>query len=165
MNESAQPLPGSSANDTQIFASKRDTWLVAVLLVGAIIMASGALVLALARPKPTWLAFSVSVLLLVATVFVVWMFRTTSYRVAGGTLEIRFGPFRQRIDLDKVEEVRPCRDALAGPALSLDRLRVMYRGSMTGVLISPLDRDGFLNCCVSHCRHLRREGDHLVRAV
>ena len=165
MSQPADPSRGSRVSDTQEFSSKRDPWLVAVLLVAVICMASGALALALARPAPTWLAMSVSALLFFAAVFVIWVVSATSYRISATTLLIRCGPLRRTLDLDEVGEITPSHDLLAGPALSLDRLRVVYRGSKTGVLVSPLDRDRFLDCCVSHCRHLRREGDHLVRAA
>ncbi|MGW8255930.1 MAG: PH domain-containing protein [Thermoguttaceae bacterium] len=164
MNESIHPLPGASTDDSQIFVSKRDTWLVVIYRVGTFFAVSSALLLLLLHPEPTWLPLSLSMLLLVVSVFMVWTFNTTSYRIAGGTLDIRYGPFRKRIELEKVEKVTPCRDGLSSPALSLDRLRIVYQGSMMGVLISPLDRNSFLDCCVSHCKHLRREGDRLVRA-
>ena len=165
MNETADPRQRSEVRDTQEFRSKRDPWLVAVLLVAAISMAMAALVLVLARPKPAWLAFTLSALLLVAAALVVWALSATSYRIGSSTLLIRCGPLRRELDLEQVDAITPTRNVLAGPALSLDRLRVMHRGSRTGILLSPLDRDAFLDCCESHCRHLRREGDHLVRAA
>jgi hypothetical protein len=165
MSQVADSNRGSQVRDTQEFRSKRDSWLVTGLLVAAICMASVAVVLTLARPAPRWLAISVSALLLVAAAFVVWVLSATSYRISDTTLLIRCGPLRRKLDLDDVDAITPSHDLLAGPALSLDRLRVIYRGSTVGVLVSPQDRDGFLDCCASHCRHLRREGDHLVRAA
>jgi len=165
MSQSVDPTWGTQVSDTHEFPSKRDAWLVVVLLLAAIFLASASLVLAFARPSPTWLAISVSALLLVAAVFVVWVLSATSYRISDTRLVIRCGPLRRRLDLDEVDEITPSRNLLAGPALSLDRLRVRYRGSTTGLLVSPLDRAKFIDCCASHCRHLRREGNRLVRAA
>jgi hypothetical protein len=110
-------------------------------------------------------ALIVSALLLAAAIMLVWVLSSTWYRVADTELQIRCGPLRWKLALDSVEQVAPSRSVLSGPGLSFDRLRVVYRGASSGVLVSPLDRDGFLDCLVSRSRHLRREGDHLVRVT
>ena len=49
-------------------------------------------------------------------------------------------------------------------ALSLDRLRVQYgKGFFKAVLISPADRNGFLDD-LARKAGLKREGDRLLRA-
>ncbi len=85
------------------------------------------------------------------------------YGVDDTHLLVRFGICCQRIPLADIREVYPTRSALGSPALSLDRLHVQYGdGFFKGVMISPADRDGFLDDLAQKAR-LKREGDRLVR--
>lgn len=165
MRNVQESMEDSQIRGTQVFPSKRDGWLVAVLLSAAIAMAATAVSLAIARPAPSWLALLASALLLVAAVLVVWMLSATSYRVSNAELRILCGPFRWKLALDAVDDVAPKRDPLSSPALSLDRLHIVYGEAKASVLVSPVDRNRFLDCLVSHTSHLRRDGDHLVRVI
>ena len=73
----------------------------------------------------------------------VWLFATTSYRFTDADLLVRSGPFRWRVPLREITSVRPSRDLLSSPALSLDRLRIDY-AKRSFILISPRERDEFL---------------------
>src|SRR5205814_682936 len=78
-------------------------------------------------------------------------------------LTVRFGICRQRIPLGDITEVRPTHNPLSSPALSLDRLRVQFGpGFFNAVMISPADRNGFLDDLAQKAG-LKREGDRLVR--
>ena len=60
-------------------------------------------------------------------------------------LHVQSGQLRQRIPLTEIVEVSPTRNPLSSPALSLDRLQVKFGARMfRSVMISPVDRDGFL---------------------
>ena len=163
MTRAEAQMIGSQLDGPRLFPSKRDAWLVALLVVSALVLGSTSIALAIARPAPLWVALSVAALLLAAAAAVVWVLNATSYRVSATELHIRCGPLRWNVALDAVDEVVPTREVLGAPALSFDRLRVLYRGTRVGVLVSPRDRDGFLDCVASHCSHLRRDGDRLVR--
>jgi hypothetical protein len=78
-------------------------------------------------------------------------------------LLVRFGVCRQRVPLADITEVRPTHNPLSSPALSLDRLHVQYGpGFFKAVMISPADREGFLDD-LARSAGLKREGDRLVR--
>ena len=78
-------------------------------------------------------------------------------------LIVRHGVCRQRIPLVEISTVYPTRNPLSSPALSLDRLHVQFgRGFFKSVMISPADRDRFLDD-LAHLAGLRREGDRLYR--
>lgn len=88
----------------------------------------------------------------------IWMLVDTRYIVTEQTLRIRSGP--QRIDIPRadIREVRPSRSWLAAPALSLDRLEVRY-GQYRSVLVSPRDREGFLEALdVAELREVAQGG-------
>ncbi len=117
-----------------VFPSKRDPWLTAVLLLAALVSASAAL-----PPAPTWL----SGLLVATAVVLAWIWLGTRYTVTSSELIINSGPFRWKVPLASIREVTPSRLALSSPALSLDRLLIRY-GHGGFVLVSPADRQGFL---------------------
>ena len=78
-------------------------------------------------------------------------------------LEINFGLCRSRIDYSLINTVRPTRNPLSAPALSLDRLEVSYGGGMFGVaLISPADREHFLKELASRAGLAQVDGE-LIR--
>lgn len=85
------------------------------------------------------------------------------YGVGERELIVRFGIFRKRVRLDAIREVRPTRSLLSAPALSLDRVGI-YTSSryVPEVLISPADREGFLDALAARAK-LRRDGERLVQ--
>jgi hypothetical protein len=86
------------------------------------------------------------------------------YGLGDTHLIIRFGIFRQRIPLADIREVHPTRNPLSSPALSLDRLHVQTGpGFFNGVMISPADRNDFLDDLAKRSG-MTREGDRLIRA-
>jgi hypothetical protein len=85
------------------------------------------------------------------------------YGLGDNQLVVRFGLCHHRVSLADILEVRPTHNPLSAPALSLDRLRVQYgQGFFKAVLISPADRNGFLDD-LARTAGLKREGDRLVR--
>jgi len=127
----------------RIYRSKIDRWLLAlVLLSGAI--PGLALIYAFVTEPAVWRdAWYVLPLLAVGYAGVAWVFLSTRYELDDRELRVRSGPFRWRVPLGSLETVRPTRNPLSSPALSLDRLELKYGGGRT-LLISPAERDRFL---------------------
>jgi hypothetical protein len=145
----------------QRFPSKRDAWLMGVLIV-ILGISSASLVAALLAPDPDpGLGWVVSILI-VAVLFVAWIWTATDYTLTSAELLVRSGPFRWRVPLAEIREVTPTHNPLSSPALSLDRLEIRY-GRMGFLLISPEDKDGFLRSLVAQAPHLALRGDHAVR--
>ena len=145
----------------QRFPSKRDAWLLGVLIAG-LAVSCASLTASLLAPEPApGLGWVVSILI-VAALFVAWIWTTTDYTLTSGELLIRSGPFRWRVPLADIREVTPTRNPLSSPALSLDRLEIRY-GRMGFLLISPQDKNGFLRSLVAQAPHLALRGDHVVR--
>ena len=122
------------------FRSRVDRWLVrtlAMLTVISFIAAYRALVM---PDGGKWFALAI---ILAGAGLPFWVLRSTAYTVSDDLLCIRSGPFSWRIRLGEIESVHPTRSPRSGPALSLDRLCITYRGGRR-VLVSPEDRDGFL---------------------
>jgi amino acid transporter len=90
---------------------------------------------------------------LAAAGLIIWLITTTYYEINGNTLKVAAGPIRHQIDINNIKSIRPSRNPLASPALSLDRLEVTYSKptgkvdtiySWKTVLISPKEKDLFI---------------------
>ena len=86
----------------------------------------------------------------------------TQYEITEDTLIVRHGLVRHTILLEDIQGVMPSRNLLSSPALSLDRLHV-DRGTRLPLLISPKDKEGFLEDLARCCAHLKRDGAGLVK--
>ncbi|NLE81483.1 MAG: PH domain-containing protein [Rhodococcus sp.] len=103
----------------------------------------------------------------VASVLVVGILFGLVYPIRYGLddkhLMVRFGLVRTRIPLADITTVKPTRNPLASPALSMDRLSIVSGPGLTGtVMISPADRERFLNELASRAG-LKRVGNRLER--
>lgn len=142
------------------FASKRDGWLTGLMVIalGSALVAVGVSLLSPDRPAGLWGVFGI---LLAATAFVAWLWTTTEYLLDERELLVRAGPFRWRIPVAEIREVKPTRNPLSSPALSLDRLEIRY-GQRGFLLISPEDRERFFRSLGLQAPHLEVRGDHAV---
>ena len=125
-----------------VYRSKVDTWLLVVLLFGALAsVASAVTVFFVAPPAIAWL---VGILLVsVGAGLPLWLLASTYYRIDGDVLFISSGPVRVRVPVRDITSVTPTNNPLSSPALSLDRLRIEY-GRGKSVMVSPRDKHGFI---------------------
>ena len=141
-----------------VYRSKVDRGLaVLLLLIGGLPV----LVLTIAAARdPVFRHETRWVLLILAVTFgfVLWLFLSTTYELGDRDLVVRAGPFRWRVPLDSLESARPARNPLSSPALSLDRLELRY-GAGKWLLISPRDRDRFLQDLAARAPQIRENGD------
>ena len=145
------------------FYSKRDGWITA-LIWATNLMLVGSIFLVLRDPEaPPWVQAMVSLLLGGTAAFTHWAFYQTWYGFARNHLVIRSGPFRWTVALADIKSVTPSRNMLSAPACSMDRLAVRYGTGKRYVLISPLDKTGFLQALVSRAPQLRMDGKQAVR--
>lgn len=91
--------------------------------------------------KGAWLGFFV---VLLQSLFITILFRTTSYIVGRDELVIRYGFFyKQRIPWTSIRKVKYSSSPLSAPAFSFKRIQIDY-GMMGSVLISPHTRERFM---------------------
>lgn len=74
---------------------------------------------------------------------VVWITLSTYYEFEAEMLIAHSGPFSWRVPLKEISAVRESDSVRSGPALSMDRLEIIYRNGRV-LLISPEDKSGFL---------------------
>ena len=124
------------------FKSKVDAWLV-VLLVAAMALQLVATVHLLYTGQDAVAGTVAVVALLLVYLLIVSTLKRTWYEVDGEQLRIVCGFFRWTIPLGDIDSVETSRSPLSSPALSLDRLRIRYRGKRS-ILVSPADRERFV---------------------
>jgi hypothetical protein len=160
---SAMPQEAAGLGPTALhFPSKRDIWLVVLLWAAAISMVVASVDLISSPLGPVGKAALVGFCLGIA-VLVLWILYATTYTLTNQELLIHCGPFRTRVDLNKIKEIFPSHNPLSSPACSLDRLHIKYKGSWFGVLISPENKREFLQAVVQRCPALQLEGERAVR--
>lgn len=126
----------------QQFVSKKDPWLVAVLVIAMVAQVVG-LVVILTEPVPAAEKFITAAVIILTTLLVVSILLRTYYVVDKGNLRVVSGPFRWNIAIRDIRAVDTSRSAWSSPALSLDRLRIRY-GKHRRIMVSPEDKPGFL---------------------
>jgi hypothetical protein len=148
---------GDSAAADEQFRSEIDAWLLVVLAAVPLICLATIVAAALNGGEGIWVALLS--LVIVAGIYGGLLF-PLYYRLEASSLLVRYGLVRQHVPYDAITSVRPTRNPLSSPALSLRRLRVDYGRSF--VMISPERRDAFLTSLAGRAE-LIREGDALSR--
>jgi hypothetical protein len=143
------------------YKSKVDWWLAPLLAIPPVAALVSAL-FAIRSGDAGEIAVGVGAVMFVAAIYggVVFPMR---YGIGDERLTVRFGLIRQHVELADIVEVRPTRNPLSSPALSLDRLHIQYgRGFFKAVMISPALREEFL-ADLADSAGLHRVGNRLER--
>jgi membrane protein YdbS with pleckstrin-like domain len=145
------------------YRTKIDAWLLAVL-IGAFLFTLLVLLFSVVLSGVLAMAWWIIILVLVIWAGVLSLLFPLYYEITSSTLLVRSGWLRREIPLASIQRVFPTHNPLSAPALSLDRLQVEYmQGSFPRfVLISPLDKSGFLRDLANQAGHLQVQGDQLV---
>lgn len=144
------------------YPSKVDGWLIPLLALPPISATIVCVSLAVSG-KPGAALMGALILAFVAALYLGLIF-PLRYGVGNEELTIRSGVCRKRIPLENITEVRPTRNPLSSPALSLDRLHVQFGTGLLGaVMISPDDREAFLADLAAKAG-LSQDGGRLFRA-
>jgi hypothetical protein len=166
MPPDAQPLQeGRDARGfeggSRPYPSKRDWWIV-LIVWATIAMTVFAGVKAAQSAFASLLALAFVLICAAFVLGLLTILYATYYIISSDRLIAHCGPFKQSVLLQDIEEVVPSHNPLSSPALSLDRLHVRCRGSVFGLLISPIDKQSFLADLVARAPQLRVDGDRAV---
>jgi Bacterial PH domain len=125
------------------FDSRRDAWLVLLLRgLPIVILAVVAIGWDARHPRMSGPIVGAVILILVEVFFFESLLRSTYYLIDGDTLVIRSSFLKWRVPIAKIRSVTPTRNPLSSPALSLDRLSILYDGKQ--ILVSPQDKQRFI---------------------
>lgn len=131
---------------TLYFRSKQDLWLFLIAWIPMI-----AALIAVIWGYLTTKEGLIGIILFVPFLFgVAWLWFTTGYEITEEHLVIKYGPFRKRIDLQTVTSLRKTRSILSAPALSIDRIEILY-DKYGYVFISPVRQQEFLALMKERC--------------
>ncbi|KQE93024.1 PH domain-containing protein [Acinetobacter lactucae] len=126
------------------FRSKIDWWLLLIFIVTTAIIVMKIYEenhnYSLASNFPHLIFYSLIILVIWLPIF------NTYYVVENNTLIIKSLVFRWKININDITQIEPTHNPLSSPALSLDRLTIYYmkNGEVTSVMISPKDKESFL---------------------
>lgn len=147
------------------YPSKKDLWLILIVAVAGLALLSAAAhnLFFKGMDHPAALILMGTSIFYLAVIFGVAY--PVSYAIAPPFLVIRSGLFRSRIALSSIESVKPTRNPISAPAWSLDRLQISYlkKGNLTFTLVSPEDKQSFLNELVQSTDGLKVQADEVVR--
>ena len=116
------------------YRSKVDLWLAAILIAAPLLYIGFAIYLR----RPFLVAIAAVILVIYRLVVV-----PTFYEAKSDRLVIRNGVMRTDVLYSEIRSIRPTRNPLSSPALSLRRIEIKY-GPAKVVLISPVNREAFL---------------------
>ena len=120
------------------FRSKVDRWLVAPVAVGFLVP-----VILLLRGLATGRLTVVAAVVLLIISFGIASLVVPTYAVTDDSIVVRRGFLRSSMPLARVRQLRATREALASPALSLDRIEIRTDRGLW-LFVSPADRPGFV---------------------
>jgi hypothetical protein len=127
----------------KIFKSKRDPWLVVVIYLNSFIcFLASAYVLTEGVSAPNIIIATLTSF--IGGIFPIWLIISLRYMIDRKMLSITCGPFSWEIELSSIRSVEPSNEMTSSPALSLDRLLIVY-GVGKAVLVSPKDKEGFIH--------------------
>ncbi|KIL79283.1 PH domain-containing protein [Bacillus badius] len=118
------------------FPSSKDWWLSILywLLIGgcvsSLFIEEDHKVLIFTLPLAVWLA---------------WSWFATGYYLCDDWLIIKNGPIKKKIFIKEIRKVTKTKNPLAAPALSINRLEIIYGADFELALISPKDQEQFVS--------------------
>ena len=144
-------MPSIELGQNLYFPSKRDWWIVALIWFGVLVSLVGG-IMPLVVVGASWSEGLLVVSLLVGMdSLMLWVLYGTGYTIKPDRLLVRCGPFTFPVTLHGIDSITPTRSPWSSPACSLDRLKIVYGLSQQSIMISPVDKSGFLSAIVQLC--------------
>lgn len=121
----------------KIYKSKVDMWLVVALLFFVICP-----IIPIMIVDFSWLAI---VIVLIIFVFAIYPILSISYVISDSMLFVRCGILHEeKFQIKNIYKIQDTNSILSAPAASLKRIAIYFRGSSTPLIISPLEKEDFI---------------------
>lgn len=125
----------------KVYPSKKDIF---VFIIICLIVSLASSIKA-AMESRTLLSWLITLLIVMGWMAMFLLLFPIKYIIDGDNLLIRCGFQRKRISISQIIYVRRSHNLLASPALSVDRLEIVFKGKYTdSILISPRNRIDFV---------------------
>lgn len=117
------------------YPSKKDLWL------GVIIWATIFVSLMMPIIGREWVAFAV---MSPIAGFMIWLWFRTGYLLTDKQIKIMYGPLKKTINISDISKINKSKNPLSAPALSFNRLEIVYGKFYDFTLISPVNEREFI---------------------
>lgn len=118
-----------------VFKSKVDIWMGAIFICVPALMIYGAIT----EPDIVIIVVTIALIALLATLFF-----GTKYVIQGDELIVHGGITKTKIHIAQIHSLRPSKNPLSAPAMSIDRIEITYDPDMQVTLVSPKDKELFV---------------------
>ena len=145
-----------------VFASKIDLWLAFLIL--------GFSLLLILVPVGEWIynnssikrTIFISLFTMPGAILLLLIFFSVKYSLSDDELLVNYGFSTRSISLKDITQITPTNSTLSAPALSLERIEIIYKGG--SIVISPKDKDGFYHAIQERVPTLKNDGnDGLIK--
>lgn len=124
-----------------VFKSKIDRWVLVCFVLSVISCLMGVSVMLKIGGTSNYVM--AAVIIVAGIGFPSWILASTRYITDQENLKIISGPFSWVIPIQSITSVQETQSAITSPALSFDRLEIIY-GEDKAIVISPLDKTEFI---------------------
>ncbi len=149
-------------SDKKVYKSKVDWWL-AVLIVGLFLLGIGYVIAGVFHTIKSgsldYWSIITGALVVILIAFLVW---PVNYTLTETKLIVRSGILNSKYDFSILTGAAPSRNFLSSPALSLDRLKITYKGKIGFFMISPVSKEEFMKDLASRANHLAFKNGEVV---
>lgn len=132
-----------------VFKSKVDSWMAIIFLFIPIVM----IYAVITEPDAVTILITALMILLLVVLFF-----GTRYVIDGEELIIYGGISKKRIPIKQIKSLRPTKNLISAPAMSLDRIEIMFDPNTQMALVSPKEKELFVNKLLEVNPNIRLDG-------
>lgn len=118
-----------------VFKSKVDIWMAIIFILVPISMIYGVIT----EPSAVLLLVTAFVIVLLCILFF-----GTKYVIEKDELIVYGGIYKKRIPIKQIRSLRPSKNPLSAPAMSIDRIEITFDPHIQVILVSPKERELFV---------------------
>lgn len=126
----------------KVYQSKKDILVFLILTFAWVLGVSAYNAIEEGKGLESW---TNTIVLLIVFLLSSFLYYPTKYTIDGSNLIVRSGCQRMIVPIAEITNIRRSRNVLASPALSLDRIEIVFSSPADSVLISPCRKKDFLN--------------------
>lgn len=92
------------------------------------------------------------------TALSLWMWIGTGYKIEGGSIKIKSGPFRRTVKIMDIKKLSESKVGYApGTTLSKDKLEILYGKKNDVINVSPKNKSDFIKTLLNENPHIQVE--------
>lgn len=118
-----------------VFKSKVDIWMAIIFIFVPISMIYGVIT----EPSAVLLLVTAFIIVLLCILFF-----GTKYVIENDDLIVYGGIYKKRIPIKQIRSLRPSKNPLSAPAMSIDRIEITFDPHIQIILVSPKDKELFV---------------------